>query len=106
MTYTTLTVDSDYAGPAGSFLRDGVLGAVFYTPSDTKLSWILSALTYSGSPDTIHHWTQRDVYTPTEGFKGYVVRNDAGQQIGYTASEAFAQAIVDAMNDYPGDEPG
>ena len=83
------------------FVRESFAGVAEFT-AESKADWVAAGLNYSGSPGGLGVWTchASDLHP---GF--WTLRRPDLGLMGYASNGTFAQAIVDAMTDYPNAEP-
>lgn len=96
MTYSTF--DASEGLTSTSYLTGA--GALAEVVDIAHANWLRDGLEYTGTPESLGTWRyhESDLH---EGF--WAVRNPAGQIIGYANTQTLAEAIADAMTDYPGE---
>lgn len=105
MTYSYLATFNPITGPR--YLVNGPSG-VLETSDEVLAGWVATGLNYAGSPGSLGDWGYERVRQyPQFGNKLnlFAVSDVAGVTVGFTDDEGFAQAIVDAMTDYPNERP-
>lgn len=101
MTYTYFSAVD--APSRALFIADSETNGIAQFVDDDISVWVLNGLGYEGAPGDLGIWTTY----PSDLQPGFwSVRNPAGQRVAFVSNQALAEAIMDAMTNYPVEQPG